>query len=266
LLAARLTSWRLTIQAGEYQLSPAMSYQGLVEALAQGRVMRHLVLVPEGFTLKQTIERLGEEQIVDPERAGKVAHDPEFIASLGLKADSLEGYLFPETYHFVRGLGSRKAFRAMVDLFKRHWAEMADQAKQAGLGMSQVVTLASIIEAEAVVPEERPLISAVYHNRLRRGMLLQADPTVAYGIYGQNLPLLSSDLKKDHPYNTYLNPGLPPGPICSPGLESLRAAVQPAKADHLYFVAKGDGSHVFNRSYRQHQRAVARYRRLQRGR
>ena len=266
LLAAHLVDWRLTIQAGEYQLSPAMTYASLVEALSQGKVVRHLVLVPEGFTLGQTIERLAEEGIVSPERAGRLARDPGFISSLGIEADSLEGYLFPETYRFVRGVGARRAFRAMVDHFKRQWEHLAQPAREAGLTRRQAVILASIIEAEAVVSEERPLISAVYHNRLKKGMLLQADPTVAYGLFGRNLPLTAADLKKAHAYNTYLNPGLPPGPICSPGLESLRAAVRPAASQDLYFVAKGDGSHVFNRSYQQHRRAVARYRRLQNGR
>lgn len=266
LLAAHLVDWRLTIQAGEYQLSPAMTYRAVIEALARGRVLRHLVLVPEGFTLGQTIERLAAEGIVSPERAGQLARDRDFISSLDIKADSLEGYLFPETYRFVRGVGARRAFRAMVDHFKRQWEPLAPAARDAGLTRRQAVILASIIEAEAVVGAERPLISAVYHNRLKKGMLLQADPTVAYGLFGRNLPLTAADLKREHPYNTYLHPGLPPGPICSPGLESLKAALQPAQTDHLYFVAKGDGSHVFNRSYRQHQRAVAQYRRLQNGR
>lgn len=260
--AARLHDWQYhpSVKAGEYQLSPSMTYRAIVEVLIQGRVSRRAVLIPEGFTLAQIIERLAAKRVCDAEAAAALASDPEFIASLGIKAASLEGYLFPDTYQFVRGVGAKRAFSVMVGQFKKHWQSLAEQAKERKMDMHQAVTLASIIEGEATAASERRIISAVYHNRLGLGMPLQADPTVAYGIEDLKGPLLRKHWKVDHPYNTYLHPGLPPGPICSPGLGSLKAAVDPAKVNYLYFVAKGDGTHVFNRHYRDHINAIKKYR------
>lgn len=260
--AARLHQWEYhpMVKAGEYRLSPSMNYRAILEVVLQGRVSRRAVLIPEGFTLERIISRLADHRVLDPEEALTISRDPEFIASLGIKAKSLEGYLFPETYKFMRGVGAKRAFTVMVGEFKKHWQTLADLAKKRRLDMHQVVTMASIIEGEAMVASERQLISAVYYNRLQLGMLLQADPTVAYGIEDLKGPLLRKHLKVDHPYNTYLHHGLPPGPICSPGLGSLRAALQPAEVNFLYFVAKGDGTHAFNRRYADHLRAVKKHR------
>jgi len=260
--AARLHGWQYhpVVKAGEYRLSPSMSYRAIIEVLVQGRVNRRAVLIPEGFTLARIIERLAASGVCDADDARRLSTDRKFIASLGLKAASLEGYLFPDTYQFVRGAGAKRALQVMVAQFKKHWQPLAAKAKKLGLDMHQAVTLASIIEGEAVAGGERRIISAVYHNRLKLGMPLQADPTVAYGIKDLKGPLLRKHLKVEHPYNTYLHPGLPPGPICSPGLGSLKAAVDPAKVDYLYFVARGDGTHVFNRHYRDHLRAIKKYR------
>jgi UPF0755 protein len=264
LLASRLMEERPGVQAGEYELSPAMSYQRILTDLSRGRVLLHSLVIPEGFTLEQILERLGEMRLADPAEAQALAHDGQFIGSLGLEGDSLEGYLFPDTYRIARGRGARAALAAMVARFQREWQtagdpSLADQARAQGLSRRQAVTLASIIEREAKLAPERPLISAVYHNRLKLGMRLQADPTVSYGLAGFEGRLSREDLNTDHPYNTYTREGLPPGPICSPGRASLEAALRPAKVDYLYFVARGDGGHAFSRDYQDQINNVNRY-------
>ena len=258
-LAARLGGWAGCLRAGEYRLSPAMSYGQILETLCRGRVLLHTLTIPEGFTMRQIVDRAAALGLLDRERALALLHDQRFIHSLGIRAPSLEGFLFPTTYRLSRGLGARAVLTMMVRRFQEVWRELAPRARRLGLSRLQAVTLASIIEKEARLDRERRLISAVYHNRLKRGMRLQADPTVIYALNHFDGNLRKSDLDTDSPYNTYLYPGLPPGPICSPGLSSLRAAVNPAPAGFLYFVARGDGSHVFSRSYREHQRAVIRY-------
>lgn len=261
-LAAQLSDWQLkpVVMAGEYRLGPSMTYQAIVETVTKGRAHLLEVLIPEGFTMAQIIERLAGAGVLKADEALALSRDKEFIASLGIRADSLEGYLFPETYRFAKKAGARRALTVMARQFKAHWEPLAGAAKASGLDQHQAVTLASIIEGEAAKAEERPLISAVYHNRLAAGMPLQADPTVAYGLPSLDGPLLRKHLTVEHAYNTYLHPGLPPGPICSPGLESLRAALEPAKVKYLYFVARGDGAHEFNRRYADHLKAVRKYR------
>lgn len=249
-LATRLVEPPGRLQAGEYGLSAAMSLRDILEMLQQGRVLKHLMLIPEGFTLAQILERLREERLLDLAEAQILGCDPQLATSLGLEREGLEGYLFPDTYHFPRGLPAKTMLAAMVKRFQQAWEPLAPAAKELGLSRRQAVTLASIIEREAKLPSERPLVSAVYHNRLRKGMKLQADPTVVYGIGDFDGAITRAQLEHDHPYNTYTREGLPPGPICSPGKASLSAAVHPAKVDYLYFVARGDGSHVFSVEYR----------------
>ena len=258
-LAAWLTGKRGGLKAGEYGLSAAMSLRDILGAIHAGRVLEHKVVIPEGFALAQIVERLAGLKLLKAEEALALARDRQFLDGLGIKADSLEGYLFPDTYYFARGLGTRKVITALARRFLVEWEHLAPAAAALGLSRHQAVTLASIIEREAKLEAERPLISSVYHNRLKKGMPLQADPTVIYG-----LPRFEGNLTRDHlgqdtPYNTYLKKGLPPGPICSPGRASLKAALHPAPEDYLYFVAKGDGSHQFSRTYPDHSRAVRRF-------
>jgi UPF0755 protein len=260
-LASRLTMDTALIQAGEYQLSAAMSRREILQALAKGRVFLHPLVIPEGQTLAQIMERIAESRLADPAQAAALAHDRDFIASLGLEGDSLEGYLFPDTYRFARGAGAKAILAAMARRFQEQWQPLAARAARLGLSRRTTVTLASIIEREARVPSERPLVSAVYHNRLKINMPLQADPTVSYGVADFEGRLTRRHLETDHPYNTYTRPGLPPGPICSPGLASLQAALNPAPVDYLYFVAVGDGSHAFSRDYRDQINNVNRYQR-----
>jgi UPF0755 protein len=192
-----------------------------------------------------------------------LAGDKNFLASLGIAADSLEGYVFPDTYFFTsQPGGARGVLTRLAERFKQVWEELPPHQGYPALNRHQLLTLASIIEKETSLDEERPLVSAVYHNRLRLGMPLQADPTVLHGTDHQGA-ISRSLLETDHPYNTYTRPGLPPGPICSPGRASLIAALQPAAADYLYFVAsaKRDGSHNFALRYEDHLKNVRAYRR-----
>ncbi|MFH1034425.1 MAG: endolytic transglycosylase MltG [Pseudomonadota bacterium] len=263
-LATRLSDQPGRLRAGEYGLSPAMSLREILEVLGQGRVLQHLVLIPEGFTLAQIVDRLAEERLLERAEGLALAGDPQFAASLGLGNQGLEGYLFPDTYQFTRGMPAKAILTAMVKRFQQAWQPLAPAAAGLGFSRRQAVTLASIIEREAKVPSERPLVSAVYQNRLKKGMKLQADPTVIYGLPSLAGPLTRAHLEQDHPYNTYTREGLPPGPICSPGQASLAAAVHPAAVDYLYFVARGDGSHVFSVDYRDQVNNVNRLRHLQR--
>ncbi len=262
MLAGRLTSDEGPIRAGEYELSPAMSAARILDFLRQGRVKLHYVLIPEGFTLRQIAARLGHEGVAAADTALELGHSTSFSDDLGVGEPGLEGYLFPDTYRFPRNLGARAALSAMVRSFDRVWRRLAPAAKAAGMSRDKTVTLASIIQKETAVEAEMPLISAVYHNRLKRGMRLQADPTVIYGLgaaFDGNLT--RAGLEDDTPYNTYTRHGLPPGPICSPGRAALEAAIHPAKVPYLYFVARGDGGHQFSATYAQHVKAVDKYQR-----
>jgi UPF0755 protein len=263
-LAARLTRRHKSLKAGEYRLSAAQSYDSILDALHRGRVVLHMVTLPEGFTLEQIVDRLAEAGLIDRRDALDLAQDQDYLREQGIKAGSMEGYLFPDTYRFAKGLSSRAILGRMFRRFQQAWRPLAQAAKAQGMSRLQAVTLASIIERETSLDAERPLVSAVYHNRLRSKMPLQADPTVIYGMDDFNGNLTKKDLREDTPYNTYTRAGLPPGPICSPGKASLHAAVHPAQAKYLYFVAKGDGSHYFSASYRQHVNAVNRYQKTRR--
>lgn len=258
-LAARLTARHGSLKAGEYRLSASQSYDAILDSLHRGRVVLHLVTLPEGFTLEQIVDRLAEAGLVDRQGALDLAEDQDYLRELGIKAESMEGYLFPDTYRFARGLSARSILNRMFRRFQDAWRPLAPAAKEMGMSRLQAVTLASIIERETSLDAERPLVGAVYHNRLRSKMPLQADPTVIYGMDDFDGNLTRNDLRSDNPYNTYTRAGLPPGPICSPGRASLSAAVHPAQAKYLYFVAKGDGSHYFSTAYREHVNAVNRY-------
>ncbi len=263
-LAARLTARHQSLKAGEYRLSASLSYDAILETLHRGRVLMHVVTLPEGFTLEQILDRLAQAGLVDRKNAQDLANDQDYLNELGIKSDSMEGFLFPDTYSFAKGLSANAILGRMYRRFKSAWQPLAPAAQEMGLSRLQAVTLASIIERETSLDSERPLVSAVYHNRLRRKMPLQADPTVIYGMDDFTGNLTREDLHNDTPYNTYTRAGLPPGPICSPGRASLHAAVHPAKADYLYFVARGDGSHHFSAAYREHVNAVNRYQKKRR--
>jgi UPF0755 protein len=192
-----------------------------------------------------------------------LAAGPELSSELGVEVGSLEGYLFPDTYIIPWGLEPEDVAKLMIDRLEREFNQRAvERAASLGMSRHEVLTLASIVEAETRLPEELPVVSAVYHNRLRRGMRLEADPTVAYAKGGYKGRLFYKDLEIESPYNTYKHPGLPPGPICSPGKAAINAALYPdTTTTALYFVARGDGGHVFSRTLREHQAAVEKARR-----
>lgn len=248
------------IHPGEYELHAGMSAREILQKLLAGRVLLHPVTIPEGFTMSQIAQLLGQLGITDRGEFLRLARDRDYIASLGIDAGSLEGYLYPETYHFARSTKPKDVIRTMVDGVKRLWTpEFEEQAKRLNLTMHEVLTLASVVEKETGVQEERELIAAVFHNRLKRRIPLQSDPTVIYGLQAFDGNLRKRDLSSASPYNTYRIQGLPPGPIASPGADSIRAALFPPASPYMYFVSRNDGTHYFSSSLEEHNRAVEKF-------
>lgn len=258
---ARLKQSAARIQAGEYLFGERPATPTTVlDRLVTGDVRLERLTIPEGFALTEIADLVEARELGSAGRLLDLAHDSDFIESLGLEVDSLEGYLFPETYTFARGTTEKQLLRAMVGQMKRHMTtELLSKGEALDLDRHELLTLASIIQKEAGTDEEMPRISSVFHNRLERGMRLQADPTVIYGVEDFDGNLTRRHLEDITPYNTYRLSGLPPGPIASPGDEALQAAANPADTDALYFVSRGDGSHVFSRTLGEHNRAVRRY-------
>ena len=252
------------IKAGEYVVQGAVSPSELLDYFVSGRARYVSFTVPEGLSMAEIADRLEERELGHADVFLALTHDPRFIATLSLPVakapPTLEGFLFPETYFFHRGVSETSIITAMVAQFNKQATPLLRESPgTGGLSPYQVLILASIVEKETAVKEERPLISAVFHNRLRTRMRLASDPTVIYG-----LPNFDGNLKRVHlltetPYNTYKISGLPPTPIANPGLASIRATMHPADVDYLFFVAKGDGTHVFSKDYRTHSRAVLKY-------
>lgn len=249
------------LKAGEYELSPHMSPKEILQILAEGRVITHIVTVPEGANVWEVADLLDRAGLVPKEAFLSKAFDKKFVQALGIPGPSVEGFLFPDTYYFVKGMPVEEIIRRMVSRFWEVWRKYEDRAKELGISVYEAVTLASIVEKEAVLSREKPLIAAVYWNRLKRGMPLQADPTVRYALHRFRGRLYYKHLRVKNPYNTYRYLGLPPTPIANPGEESLKAVLYPAKVPYLYFVSRGDGSHHFSRTYQEHLMAVRKYRR-----
>jgi UPF0755 protein len=248
------------LQSGEYEFHPGMSLFEILQKLESGRVVTHQVTIPEGFTAEDIATLLAGERLADRDRFLALVQDPMVAARFEVAAARLEGYLFPDTYRLTRGMGEEEIIRVMVGRFRQAVSpDFRERAARLRMDPHEIVTLASLIEKEAQLDAERPLISAVFHNRLRQRMPLQSDPTAVYMVPRGQQRITASDLQRKSPYNTYLVQGLPPGPIANPGLASLRAALEPASVDFLYFVAKNDGSHFFSRTLEQHQQAVRLY-------
>jgi UPF0755 protein len=259
---ARYRKQEAELQVGEYRLSPALAPGEILSRIVEGRVATYEVVVPEGLTAAQVALRLESAGLADVADFGAVVRDPASAAALGVEGATLEGYLFPDTYRLPRGLASRDIAKVLVDQFFEVWREIEPRARDQQLSMREVVTLASIVEKETAAREERPLIASVFRNRLKRGMRLETDPSVIYGIPNFDGNLRRRDLENaGNPYNTYIIPGLPPGPIANPGAEALRAVVNPAESDYLFFVSRNDGTHVFSKTYREHVLAVNQYQR-----
>ena len=228
-------------------------------------VHHHKVTIREGMTVREIAEQLEQEGFGTAELYEKAIQQTASIADLDSVAEDLEGYLFPETYLVTRSMTESEIVSAMVKTFRRLWtAERSRRAREIDLSMREVITLASLIEKETGLARERPLVSAVFQNRLRRNVRLACDPTVIYAvkrIKEYDGVISQSDLNLDSPYNTYLYPRLPPGPISNPGMESIDAALYPADVNYLYFVSTNDGSHFFSSNYRNHRQAVRQYQR-----
>lgn len=249
------------IQAGEYSFRGPMTTEEVLGKLVRGDVVTRSITLIEGMTLEETADRLVEGNLGRREVFLDLMRSPELIADLDPAAPDLEGYLFPETYTFVKNADEQTIVATLVRTFRdRFEKEVRPRLAQGpARSLRQVITLASIVEKEAQVASERPLIAGVYQNRLDRGIGLSADPTVIYalkrlGLWNGNIR--RSDLRIDSPYNTYRYAGLPPGPICSPGLASLAAAADPADVSYLYFVSRNDGTHVFASTLQEHNRNV----------
>lgn len=259
-LYARVRGLDTEVRSGEYAVRPGLSWGELMDGLVVGRVRTVAMTVPEGFTLPQIAERIAPVVGLESDSVLQRLRDDSLANRLAVPGPGLEGYLFPDTYRFASGVSIEEVVAAMAAEHEALWTPEWE-ARRDSLGMSrnEVVTLASIIQAEARVEAEMPTISSVYHNRLRAGWLLQADPTVQYALGGRRERLLYAaiDSVAEHPYNTYHRPGLPPGPIGSPGRLAVEAALYPAETEMMFFVARPDGSHVFTRTLGEHNRAKA---------
>ena len=260
-LIARGVNRGANLQAGEYRFDRAMTPLDVFGKIARGDVFYYELRVPEGsniFDIAAAVEKLG---LIKRDDFLKVARDASPIRDIAPEAPTLEGYLFPSTYHLVRQTTARQLVREMTNQFRKVWKDLGAPTTN----VNRIVTLASLVEKETAVPDERPEVASVYTNRLELGMKLDCDPTTIYAaiLDGRYRGVIyRSDLDSPNPYNTYRNPGLPPGAIANPGLASLKAAIQPAKTNYVYFVAKPDGSgaHVFSETLAQHNAAVTEYR------
>lgn len=253
------------LQAGEYRIETPITPRNLIEKLGRGSFERSLT-IPEGWTSRQIARRLVAEEWIDDERIWMdLVERPLDGSIVGEAQPSAEGFLFPDTYRLEENSNAEAILGRMLREFRRQWeaARPEDRSPAAtALNLREVVILASMIEREARDPEEMPLIASVYHNRLRRNMKLQCCATVHYALgHVWDRPLTYDDLKIDSPYNTYLHPGLPPGPIANPGREALEAVLRPADSDYLFYVYAGDGRHLFSKTFREHQKAVREARR-----
>jgi len=259
---ARLTQKDRRVQAGEYQLSTSMTPLGILDIMVRGRSLLHRVVIPEGLTVSRVAEIVDETKLVSKAAFLEAASDPERLKAFNIEGTTLEGYLFPETYDFPKGVTAEEVVQTMVDhfffVFTPEWTE---RAHEMGFTVHQVATLASIVEKETGKPEERPVIAGVFLNRLKRGMRLESDPTVIYGIADFNGNLTRKDLETLTPYNTYQIKGLPPGPIANPGRASIEAVLYPSDNTYLFFVSKNDGSHHFSSTLAEHNRMVRKYQR-----
>ena len=266
-LYARFSGATGSIQPGTYAFRPGMSWKAILRDLREGNTVTLRLVIPEGWDLTRIAPRLAELTGNEPDSLLALLADPATAGRLGVPGPTLEGYLYPATYSFGVEVPLDTILRQLVAAYRRVWTA-ARQARAHSLGLSEreVVTLASIVEKEAKVAGELPTIAAVYHNRLRIGMALQADPTVQYALGTRKERLLYSDIDSvaDNPYNTYRHPGLPPGPIGSPSERALDAVLRPADVRYLYFVANPDGSHTFTSSLEDHNRAKAASRRAAR--
>lgn len=260
----RVTRQWKNLKAGEYQVSPAMSPLQVFRIITSGISVHYPITIREGENMFEVADDLAAKKLAPREKILALCRSREFMKQLGFEAPlppSLEGYLFPDTYHLTRNLSPEEILKRMVRPFFKFWSEShSARAKQLGLNRHQVVTLASIVEKETGAPQERRMISSVFHNRLRKKMRLQSDPTTIYGIWDRYRGnIRKADLLTQNDYNTYMIPALPIGPISNPGREAIEAALHPVESEFFFFVSQNDGTHVFTRTFEEHVKAVQRY-------
>lgn len=266
-LLARFTESEGVIRAGEYRISPGLTSREILTLLRKGEVVLHRVTIPEGLRGEEVAALAARTLGLSSERMVALINDPEFIRSLGVTAPTLEGYLLPETYSFPRKVTEAEVIgKAVHDMLAFVDKEKRKEAEALGMGLHDLLTLASIIEKEMGDVTEAPLIASVYHNRLKKGMLLQSDPTVIYGIKNFDGDIRWKDLKTDTPYNTYVRKGLPPTPIANPGRQAILGALHPAETNYLFFVSRNNGTHVFSETLAEHNRAVNQFQKKRRKR
>ncbi len=259
-LFSRIKGYDKHIKAGEYVLSSTMTPKIILEVFVMGKIRLHRLTFPEGYNLRQVAQVVSRAGFGTQADFFKAATNADLARYKGIDAQTFEGYLFPDTYYFSKDATTEKIISSMV---KRFWSvfkpEWKNRAKTLGFTIHQVVTLSSIIEKEAGVAVERPIISSVFHNRLKRGMRLESDPTVIYGIKNFNGNITRRDLAENTPYNTYKIKGLPPGPIANAGTKAIKAALYPADTRFLFFVSKKDNTHQFSTNLKDHNSAVQKY-------
>jgi len=260
LLAVNLLKKTTAFKAGLFQLHKNSSNYLVIKKLTTGSQRFIKLTIPEGITSRRIASIVQKKMGLDSTRFVSLISDSSFIRQLGIDAPTLEGYLFPETYYLTYGVNEKQVITAMVKQFKKAFSDsLMQRVRESGFTLNEVLTLASIIQGEAILDSEMVYISSVYHNRLRQGIPLQADPTIQYLIPDGPRRLLNKDLAIDSPYNTYKYPGLPPGPINNPGINAIIAALYPANTKYLYFVANGKGGHIFSETLRQHLNAKRKF-------
>lgn len=247
------------VKAGVYAFSGPTRLVDVFADLAAGRVELVRVTLPEGLTAKEMGAIFESSGVTDGSAFVDLAYNPQAPARWGLEGPSLEGFLFPDTYRFARNLPPEQVVEAMLERFRNVTGPLLRDVEARGLGVLEWVTLASVVEKETGDPAEKPHVAAVFLNRLERGMRLESDPTVIYGIQDFDGNLRKQDLRRDTAYNTYTRKGLPPGAIANPGKASLEAILRPSPVPYLYFVSRNDGTHVFSATFEEHRKAVARY-------
>jgi UPF0755 protein len=256
---ARIRKADAKIKAGEYLLNPDMPPLRILSILSKGMVITHAVTIPEGYTAQQIAELLETNKLLDKTKFMALAFDPELVQKYGFTSPSLEGYLYPDTYYFSKGLSTQIIIDTMVNHFLAEIKPYKARIEQSGMSLAEIVTLASIVEKETALAEERPLIAGVFLNRLKKNMRLESDPTVIYGIKNFNGNLTRNDLHQNTPYNTYVIFGLPPGPIANPGIDAIKAVLEPAASNYIFFVSMNNGSHYFSETLAEHNRAVNKF-------
>ncbi len=259
MIRARFKGIGRIIKAGEYSLNPSMTPERIMEMITSGEVVAYNVTIPEGFTIAQIADVLSSYSLITRQEFLEYVNQDGIEKIYGFEGPGLEGYLYPDTYRFTRGLNAKAIVDTMIMRFRAITAPLEGRIVESGMTLHEVVTLASIVEKETGNPDERPIIASVFLNRLRKKMRLDSDPTVIYGMRNFSGNISKNDLTAYTPYNTYVIKGLPPGPIANPGYYSIKAVLYPAETEFLYFVSKNDGSHHFSKGLEEHNRAVRIY-------